>query len=97
MYSETFPAKLKKAREVTGLTQREVAKETKISQVSIAQYETGTRQPNIETLGILADFYEISLDWLIGTKGNNQPSNASITKNINTASYELEKDEKKAI
>mgnify|MGYP001074117467 CR=1 FL=1 len=70
MYRETFPARLKKARYDTGFTQREVSKETGISQPSIAQYETGTREPDIETLGILADFYEISLDWLIGTKGS---------------------------
>lgn len=69
MYSETFPSKLKKARLDTGFTQREIAKETKIPQSSIAKFETGKLEPDIEKLGILADFYEVSLDWLIGTKG----------------------------
>ena len=69
MYTESFASRLKKARESTGFTQREVAKETGISQPCLARYEKGKLEPNIETLGILADFYGISLDWLIGTSG----------------------------
>lgn len=69
MYSETFAQKLKKAREDTGFTQREVSEETGITQSVLARYETGKLEPCIEVLGILADFYEIDLNWLIGTKG----------------------------
>ena len=69
MYREGFPSKLKQAREKTGFTQREVAKEVNIPQASIAQYEIGRSEPDIEKLGILADFYGVSTDWLIGTKG----------------------------
>lgn len=68
MYQEGFCSKLKKARENTGFTQREVTKETGIAQSAIAKYETGKLQPNIETMGILADFYAVSLDWLVGTQ-----------------------------
>ena len=70
MYYETFPQKLKRAREQTGFTQREVEEETKIKQSTIASYEIGRTQPDIETLGTLADFYGVSTDWLLGTKGN---------------------------
>lgn len=73
LYKESFGEKLKKAREKTGFKQEEVAKETGISQSQISKFETGIQEPNIETLGILADFYEVSIDWLIGTKGNNNP------------------------
>ena len=69
MYREGFVSKLKKARENTGFTQREVSKETKIPQSTIANYETGRTEPDIENLGILADFYGVSVDWLLGTKG----------------------------
>lgn len=69
MYYESFPSKLKKARQDTGFTQREIEKETGIKQSTIASYEIGRTQPDIETLGILADFYGVSLDWLVGTKG----------------------------
>ena len=69
MYRETFPQKIKKAREETGFTQREVAKEVNLPQSTIAKYETGNLEPSLETLGILADFYGVSVDWLLGTKG----------------------------
>lgn len=69
MYHEGFASKLKKARENTGFTQREVTRETGIPQSTLANYETGRTQPDIENLGILADFYGVSTDWLIGTKG----------------------------
>lgn len=69
MYCESLPYKLKKARKDTGFTQREVAKETGIPQPTIARFETGYRTPSAEQLATLADFYEVSADWLLGTKG----------------------------
>lgn len=66
MYKEIFPMRLKEAREKTKLTQRDVGKELKISQSSIAKYETGKSEPDIETLGRLAEFYNVSLDKLFG-------------------------------
>ena len=72
MYAEGFPSKIKKARHETGFTQNEVSKETKIPRSTIAKYETGDLEPDLEKLGILADFYEVSVDWLLGTKGNNK-------------------------
>lgn len=74
MYAESFPAKMKKARDKTGLSQDEVARETNISQSHISKYETGALEPDLEKLGILADFYEVSVDWLLGTKGGKKPS-----------------------
>lgn len=75
MYVETFASKLKKARENTGFTQREVEKETGITQSVLARYETGKLEPSIETLGILADFYEVDVNWLLGTKGKPSEDN----------------------
>ena len=72
MYREGFPSKLKQAREKTGFTQREVAKETKIPNSTLANYETGRTQPDLETIGILADFYGVSVDWLLGTRGGKE-------------------------
>jgi len=69
MYKEGFPSKLKHAREEWGFTQKYVEEETRIRQPVLSNYEAGRREPDIETLGILADLYEVSIDWLIGTKG----------------------------
>ena len=66
MYREIFASRIKNAREKNGLTQREVERETGIKQSSLAKYETGRNEPDIETVGILAEFYGISIDWLFG-------------------------------
>lgn len=71
MYQESFAQKLKKARTAAGYTQIQTAYETGINRSTIASYEIGRTQPDLETLGILADFYCISVDWLLGTSGGN--------------------------
>lgn len=72
MYKETFSIKLTKARQEAGYTQRQVAEILNMKQATIASYEVGRTEPDIETLGKLADFYAVSLDWLVGTQGNNK-------------------------
>lgn len=66
MYREVFAERVKKARQATGLSQREVAQETKIPLSTIAKYETGKLEPDLEKLGILADFFDKPADYFIG-------------------------------
>ncbi len=72
MYAETFAQKLKKARENNGFTQREAAQEMNIPNSTLANWETGRTEPSIEMIAMLADFYGVSTDWLLSTKGKNQ-------------------------
>lgn len=65
MYSESFSNRLKKARINAGFTQEQTALETGIPRSTIANYERGRTQPDIENIGILANFYQTSTDWLI--------------------------------
>lgn len=67
MYRESFAQKIKKARIDAGYTQKQVEELTGISQPIIAYMENGKREPSLENLGILADFYNVSTDWLLGT------------------------------
>jgi transcriptional regulator with XRE-family HTH domain len=69
MYYDSFPARIKKARENKGLLQIDVEAITHIKRSTLSGYEIGRTQPDLETLGILADLYEVSVDWLLGTKG----------------------------
>ncbi len=73
MYVDAFAEKLKSARKKMGFTQKDVALETGIPQSTISKYENKELEPSIEFLGMLADLYEVSADWLIGTKGRNKP------------------------
>ena len=67
MYAEHFAEKIKAARLKAGYTQKQVSEATGIAQNVICRLETGKRQPDLENLGILIDFYEVSADWVLGT------------------------------
>lgn len=57
---------LKYQREVKGYSQSTLANETGISQQKISYYESNKHSPPIEDCIKLADFYDISLDELVG-------------------------------
>ena len=59
---------LKYQREVSGLSQCELSKQTGIKQENISRWESGKVLPSIEFCILLADFYGISLDELVGRK-----------------------------
>ena len=66
MYKEVFQMRIKAAREELGLSQVKVATETGIHQSYLSKYENGQLEPNLEQLGVLANYYEVSIDWLLG-------------------------------
>lgn len=53
-------------RGTTGKTQDQVADACGISKVALARYETGTRKPRIEIASRLAEYYGVSVDYLLG-------------------------------
>lgn len=52
------------------MSQRELSEILHISQRSYSHYETGSRNIPIEMLIRLANYYEISLDYLVGRTDN---------------------------
>ena len=58
--------RISEIRQKKGLTQAYMAEQLKITQQTYSSYETGKRQMNFETLCMLADFYEVSTDYLLG-------------------------------
>lgn len=53
-------------RTKSGLSQQELADKLNISKSSVNMYERGERQPNFETLEIIADFFNVDIDYLLG-------------------------------
>jgi len=60
--------KLKELREDIQLSQYELAPQLDLTQGTYANYEIGKTEPRIKTLCKMADFYNISLDYLVGRK-----------------------------
>ena len=63
---------LKQLRKDRGYTQIAVQMKTGIEQALISKYESGERIPPTETLIILADFYEVSIDDILCRTDNPQ-------------------------
>lgn len=61
-----FAERLKKARKQKRLTQREVAEYLGIATHSYQNYEGGQRQPDFEALVVIADYLEVTTDYLLG-------------------------------
>lgn len=57
---------LKKLRKNKKITQTEIANFLNISYQAYAHYETGRRNPDPNTLQKLADFFDVSVDFLLG-------------------------------
>ena len=58
--------RLKECRKEKGLTQNQVAIYCDITEKAYQNYELMTREPKIEILSRIADFYGVSVDYLIG-------------------------------
>ena len=58
--------RLYQLRTDAGLTQEELAKRINVGRSTIAGYEKGTTQPSYTVLILLADYFEVSLDYLFG-------------------------------
>lgn len=57
---------LKKLREDASISQKALADAIGVSQQSVNKYENHNIEPDIETLIRIADFFETSVDYLIG-------------------------------
>lgn len=58
--------RLANLRENLGLTQKELAAKLNVGRSTISGYEKGTTQPSYDVLIKLADFFDVSLDYLFG-------------------------------
>ncbi len=61
-----YGKEIKKARLSMGVTQSQVAKDTGLPQNTLSWIELDKGLPNIQQCVLLADYYGISLDELIG-------------------------------
>lgn len=70
IWMKKIAQRLKELREYHVMTQAEVAARLNISSAAIGNYERGAREPGIEELILLADFFHVSLDYLVGRIDN---------------------------
>lgn len=57
--------RLKELRKSKGVSQLKLALDLNTSQNTISRYETGEREPGIHELIMIADYFNVSLDYLL--------------------------------
>ena len=62
--------RLKKLRKERNISQLKLALDLNMNQNSISRYENGEREADYETLIKFADYFEVSLDYLLGRTEN---------------------------
>lgn len=61
---------LRQLRKEKNLTQEEMAIQSGVARTTYAMYEQNNRQPDYETLQRIADFFDVSIDYLLGRNIN---------------------------
>ena len=62
----TFSERLLQLRKEKNITQKQLASALNLSEVGIQNYEGGRRKPAYDILIALADYFNVSLDYLVG-------------------------------
>ena len=70
--------RLLELRKLAGLSQKELAKILNCSQNMISQWENGTRDPSTDTLKAMADYFNVTIDYLLGRTDENAITSAAV-------------------
>lgn len=69
-----FADRLKELRMEKNMTQEQIGEILQVKKYSVYTYEKGRSEPNIDGLIALADFFEVSVDYLVGHTDNRKSS-----------------------
>lgn len=69
--SDYFNENLKDARLKKNLSQKEVAEKIGVAKSTYSLYESGNREPNVDTIKKIADVLDVSADKLLGLETDN--------------------------
>ncbi|MDP4180125.1 MAG: helix-turn-helix transcriptional regulator [Bacillota bacterium] len=67
-----------------GLEQREIATMLGIKKSTFNGYANNTREPNINTLKIIANFFNVTVDYLIGFSDERNPNLDHLSAELNS-------------
>lgn len=89
--------RLVQLRNKIGLTQEEVAARLNIARGTYAHYEIGKRNPDYDTLQNLADFFNVSTDYLLGRTDTLNPTDTIAAHRSDDPLSELPPEARKSL
>lgn len=78
-------------RKHRGLSQYQLAKLLNIATSTLGMYETGKRKPNVEMLEQIAEFFNVSTDYLLG-RDTKEDDEKPLTRNQKLIAYSIDPD-----
>jgi len=84
-----FASILKSLRDERNLSQKDIADYLGITRQAVAAYEVGKREPDYEVLQKLADFFNVSIDYLLGRVNCREVNAVTVGKNIDLIRGEM--------
>lgn len=79
-------SRIKYLREKLDISQKRLADALGITNIQVSRYETGDRKPDPETIKKLAEFFDVSSDYLLGVTNDQLEPNEN-NSNIGRAFY----------
>lgn len=70
--------RIKQLREEKGISQLEFAKKINLTQQSVSAYEKGIREPSLDILKTIADFFGVSTDYILGKSDVRNPEKVEV-------------------
>ena len=65
-----FQSRLKTLRIQANISQKQLAEAINTTDRNYRRYEAGTQQPTLPILTALADYFDVSIDYLVGRSDN---------------------------
>ena len=81
--------RLNECREKIGISKMEAAKRMQLSQPAYLRYESGSRTPSLQTLTVIANVLNTSIEYLTDQSDNSQPVSYTISKFDEPELFEL--------
>ena len=85
-----FAANLSKLRREKGLSQRKAASELGISQALLSHYETDAREPKLDFVVKVCDYYSVTTDFILGRTKERGDGASKLSAEVNEIVVALE-------
>lgn len=66
--------RVRELRESKGIQQKELAVDLGVSQPTVSDWESGRKVPSAKSMAKLADYFGVSVDYLLGRENEKEPT-----------------------
>lgn len=73
----SFGYRLRNLREQSHMTQTDLADKLNLSKANISKYESNLVEPNLQTLSLISELFDVSVDYLLGKTDDPNASDAT--------------------